>query len=154
MKRLMRLALAGVLGALLAMAFGTPALALLARTAVEIKANPTVSGPMITFGDLFDNAGDAANVPVIAAPRPGQKISIDARSLASLASDHGLVWAISPGSQASKSHAKPARSARRTLPMRSRRRSASNRTAAISMCGSCNLALRLTRLPTIRRHRK
>lgn len=93
MKRLMRLALAGLIGAALAGAFGTPAFALLARTTVELRANPTVSGPMITFGDLFDNTGDAATVPVIAAPSPGQKISIDARSLAALASDHGLVWA-------------------------------------------------------------
>ncbi|MFZ1988347.1 MAG: flagellar basal body P-ring formation chaperone FlgA [Alphaproteobacteria bacterium] len=92
MKRLMRLALAVLVGAALAAVCGTPALALLARTTVELKANPTTSGPMITFGDLFDNAGDAADFPVIAAPRPGQKISLDARSLASLASDHGLVW--------------------------------------------------------------
>ncbi len=93
MKRMMRLALAGLIGAALAGAFGTPAFALLARTTVELKSNPTVTGPMITFGDLFDNTGDAATVPVIASPRPGQKISIDARSLAALASNHGLAWA-------------------------------------------------------------
>ena len=92
MKRLMRLSLAILIGAAIVTLCGTPALALLARTSVELKANPTVSGTMITFGDIFDNAADAASVPVIAAPRPGQKLSIDARSLASLAADHGLIW--------------------------------------------------------------
>ena len=92
MKRLMRFALAVFAGAALAALCGTPAMALLARTTVELKAHPTVAGAMVTFGDLFDNAGDAADVPVIASPRPGQKLSLDARSLASLAADHGLVW--------------------------------------------------------------
>jgi len=92
MKSLLRLALAACIGAALVVMCGTPALALLARTTVELKANPTVAGTMVTFGDLFDNTGDAADIPVIAAPRPGQKLSLDARSLAALALDHGLVW--------------------------------------------------------------
>jgi len=90
--RVLIIAIAGVLAALAMNAQDAQA-DVLARSTVELKPNLTVSGAMITLGDLFDNAGAAAGTTVIASPRPGQHIDIDASSLASLASDNGLDWA-------------------------------------------------------------
>ena len=63
-----------------------------ARTTVQLKPSLTVTGTMITLGDLFDNAGSAAGTNVIAAPKPGDHIDIDAQSLAALAGSNGLDW--------------------------------------------------------------
>ena len=83
--------IAGAL-ALVALCIGTARSQVIAQPRVELKPSLSVVGPMITLGDIFDNAGDAATTNVIAAPRPGARIAIDAKSLAALAADHGLDW--------------------------------------------------------------
>jgi flagella basal body P-ring formation protein FlgA len=64
--------------------------------AVQLRAQPAVSGETITLGDLFDGTREHAQVPVAASPPLGQSLLIDAKSLAALLSTHGLEWAPAP----------------------------------------------------------
>jgi flagella basal body P-ring formation protein FlgA len=57
-----------------------------------LKANPVASGPQITLGDIFDNAGPAATTPLARAPGPGQRVVFGAPSLQSRANAAGLRW--------------------------------------------------------------
>jgi flagella basal body P-ring formation protein FlgA len=63
------------------------------KPAVQLRAQPAVSGETITLGDVFDGTGEQAHVPVAASPPPGQSLLIDTKSLAALLSAHGLAWA-------------------------------------------------------------
>ena len=59
---------------------------------VMLNAQVTVSSDMVALGDLFANAGDAANRPVAYAPQPGKKAVFDARWLARVAKAYKLDW--------------------------------------------------------------
>jgi flagellar basal body P-ring formation protein FlgA len=61
-------------------------------SAVTLKANPAARGTQITLGDIFNNAGNAANVPLARAPGPGQRVVFGAPSLQSRAFGSGLRW--------------------------------------------------------------
>jgi flagellar basal body P-ring formation protein FlgA len=62
-----------------------------------LKANPVARGAQITLGDIFTNAGPAANMPLARAPGPGQRVVFGAPSLQSRANAAGLRWANSEG---------------------------------------------------------
>lgn len=87
------LSLAALAAALLA---ASPGYAEEAR-AVILKERLVASGPAITLGDLFDNAGDAAGTAVARAPEPGGRVSIDPAHVQALAAEAGLSWANAGG---------------------------------------------------------
>ena len=76
-----------ILGAIAALLLAAPALA----GPVTLKANPVDDDGRVTLGDLFDGAGDAANVVV--GRRAGPSIVFEAGQLQSLARQSGLHWA-------------------------------------------------------------
>ena len=63
-----------------------------ASAAALLKSHVLVEGPMVTLGDLFDNVGDRADVPVLRAPPPGQHISVDTDWLSHVALVNGVSW--------------------------------------------------------------
>lgn len=73
----------------------TAAIALIASPAladpVTLRANPVDHDGRVTLGDIFDNAGSAANVVV--ANRAGPSVVLEAGQLQSMASRAGLQWA-------------------------------------------------------------
>ncbi len=64
---------------------------------VTLKPNPTARGPQITLGDIFNNAGPAATIPLARAPGAGQRVVFGAPSLQSRAFGAGLRWTNSEG---------------------------------------------------------
>ena len=56
------------------------------RPAVTVNAN------VVRLGDIFADAGERANDPVVAAPPPGMRITYDADWLAAAAQEHDLDW--------------------------------------------------------------
>jgi flagella basal body P-ring formation protein FlgA len=62
-----------------------------------LKERLVASGPAITLGDLFENAGDAADTAVARAPAPGQRLSIDPVHVQTVAARAGLDWANAGG---------------------------------------------------------
>ncbi|MGV8996844.1 MAG: flagellar basal body P-ring formation chaperone FlgA [Parvibaculaceae bacterium] len=60
--------------------------------AAELNTNATVNRDVVTLGDVFDNAGDAAQVIVSPAPEPGTSIDISVSKISLLARRNGLAW--------------------------------------------------------------
>lgn len=60
---------------------------------VVLKERLIASGPAITLGDLFENAGPAAQAAVARAPSPGERLSIDPLHVQAVAAREGLDWA-------------------------------------------------------------
>lgn len=56
------------------------------------RASVTVSGDEVTLGDIFDDAGTAADRVVMAAPAAGRSIVLDNATLTRLAHGNGLDW--------------------------------------------------------------
>jgi len=63
-----------------------------ASSAALLRNHVLVDGPMVTLGDLFDNAGDHATVQVLRAPPPGQHITVDSDWLSHVALVNGVSW--------------------------------------------------------------
>ncbi|MBO6827304.1 MAG: flagellar basal body P-ring formation protein FlgA [Sneathiella sp.] len=63
-----------------------------AATPVTLKNNPVVEGDSITFGDIFEGAGDKDDYVIASAPEPGKSITFKASSVAFVARKHGLDW--------------------------------------------------------------
>jgi flagella basal body P-ring formation protein FlgA len=62
-----------------------------------LKGTVIAQGEKVTLGDLFDetafaSAPEAAQVPVLAAPRPGESLSLDAVALQRFAAAHHIDW--------------------------------------------------------------
>jgi flagella basal body P-ring formation protein FlgA len=73
-----------------ALAFATlPGAALAAP--IQLRQDVTVSGSVVTLGDLFAEAGPAANV-VVARIQPGQTAVLDATTVQILARSNGVDW--------------------------------------------------------------
>lgn len=77
---------------------GLPAIAGMAKPTADIEA-PTslrtavsVDGPQIKLGDLFDGVEENADRPILQAPAPGQKITLEAVMLYRIARAYGLSW--------------------------------------------------------------
>lgn len=79
----------------LAFAAALPGLALpalaCAGAPVQLRQDVTVSGGLVTLGDLFPDAGDAAKV-VVARVQPGQLVVLDASRVQVLARSNGVDW--------------------------------------------------------------
>lgn len=69
----------------------------LAGDPVVLRENLVIADAQITLGDLFDNAGDAAGVPIARAPAPGTRGSLDIVYVRHIAAEHGLDWANAAG---------------------------------------------------------
>jgi flagellar basal body P-ring formation protein FlgA len=65
--------------------------------AVRLRADVTAAGPLITLGDLFDNAGPAASRPVAPAPRNGATATLLPRVVERAARAAGLDWTAPDG---------------------------------------------------------
>ncbi|KAF0184363.1 MAG: flagella basal body P-ring formation protein FlgA [Hyphomonadaceae bacterium] len=62
------------------------------NAAPSLKAVPTISGPNITLGDLFNNAGAASSRILARAPQNGQSMVFSASALQARAASMGLRW--------------------------------------------------------------
>jgi flagella basal body P-ring formation protein FlgA len=71
-----------------------------------LRAQVTVTGPVVRLADLFDNAGAAGTAPVASTPPVNGRLILDAAALQGIARAHKLDW-------------RPASSAERTLVRRS-----------------------------------
>lgn len=70
------------------------ALALSASTALAapmLKPDITVTGPVVTVGDMFDDAGTLAEQPIFRAPLPGTTGTVDLAAIRSAAARIGFV---------------------------------------------------------------
>lgn len=83
-----------LLAAAVALAAAAPALA---GTAVSLKAHTVSDDVVVTLGDLFDGAGQAASVPVAA--RRSASVVLNARAVQLAAARAGLDWANAEGFQ-------------------------------------------------------
>jgi flagella basal body P-ring formation protein FlgA len=63
-----------------------------AHAQAVLRDNVTASGPAVTLGDFFQNAGDVAGRAVAPAPRPGQVTAFPARFVEAAAAAAGLSW--------------------------------------------------------------
>lgn len=63
-----------------------------AASAAELRPAVTVSGATVTLGDLFDNAGSAADVVVGNAPAPGYRSEISVSRISLAARRNGIDW--------------------------------------------------------------
>ncbi len=71
-------------------ALATPALG--AETVVMPRPAIAVNSPTVRLGDLFQGAGDKADIVVAYAPQPGKRAVFDARWLSRAARRYGLAW--------------------------------------------------------------
>lgn len=60
--------------------------------AAELRATSMVGGEVVTLGDLFDDAGDAAKAVVANAPAPGSALDISVSRISLVARRNGLAW--------------------------------------------------------------
>lgn len=74
----------------------SPASADEARTVI-LKDRLTTLDGVITLGDLFEGAGEAADAMLARAPAPGQRVSLDPAFVRAEAARHGLQWANAGG---------------------------------------------------------
>jgi len=61
-------------------------------SAAELRSSVTVAGDSVTLGDLFDDAGDAADVTIAEAPAPGLQSQISISSISLSARRNGIQW--------------------------------------------------------------
>lgn len=83
MKRLILAAVIGLAVQGAAWAAGLPA---------TLRQTALVEGEVILLGDIWDNLGDKASVPLVNAPQPGKRATLDARWLSAAAAAHGIDW--------------------------------------------------------------
>jgi flagella basal body P-ring formation protein FlgA len=65
---------------------------LLAAGELALRSNITVSSDIVRIGDLFDNAGSAADVPIFRSPSPGRSGFLTARRVTYAVRNFGLDW--------------------------------------------------------------
>lgn len=59
---------------------------------MQLKTAASVSQDVIRVGDLWENAGEKAQMAIAQAPQPGKRVTLDNRWLAKLANNNGLDW--------------------------------------------------------------
>ena len=59
---------------------------------LQLKTSVTITQDVIKVGDLWDNAGDKAELAIAQAPQLGKRVTLDARWLSNLAARNGLDW--------------------------------------------------------------
>lgn len=62
------------------------------RQPLHLRAQINADSDTITFGDVFSNAGDLANIKLGDAPSPGHRMALDPAWLAARAKAHGAQW--------------------------------------------------------------
>jgi len=60
---------------------------------LKLRENIRVTADIVRIGDLFENAGPAADTAVFRSPSPGRSGVVNARRLATMARRNGLHWA-------------------------------------------------------------
>jgi len=83
--------------AVAAVLFATTAGEALAQQAVTLRAAIEASGPAVTLGDFFADAGPAAGRAVAPAPTSGRTATFSPRFVQAAASAAGLDWTPPPG---------------------------------------------------------
>lgn len=83
-----------ILLALVLLAFAAPTAF---GQAVVLKPRLVAQGDVVTLGDLFEGAGEAASAPLSRAPAPGETISLDPAFVQRAAREAGLTWANASG---------------------------------------------------------
>jgi len=68
------------------------AIATAAQAAPVLRNSVTVNDEMVRVGDIFEDAGDKANIAVAAAPKFGRSAIYDAEWLSNVARANGLDW--------------------------------------------------------------
>jgi flagella basal body P-ring formation protein FlgA len=64
---------------------------------VDLRSDLQSAGPSIILGDLFNDAGRSADIPVAAAPASARSMVLDAGEVQRIAHMHGLDWANAHG---------------------------------------------------------
>ena len=64
---------------------------------VFLKERLVAQGPVITLGDLFADAGAAADVALARSPAPGERLSLDPAHVRTVAAQQGLDWSNAGG---------------------------------------------------------
>jgi len=59
---------------------------------MQLKTGASVTEDVIRVGDLWDNAGNKADLAIAKAPQPGKRVTLDNRWLTMLANSNGLDW--------------------------------------------------------------
>ncbi len=60
--------------------------------AAVLQPSISVTGNVVTLGDLFDDAGEASNIAVATAPRPGTPTAISVSRISQVARRNGIAW--------------------------------------------------------------
>lgn len=60
--------------------------------AAVLRPSISVSGDVVTLGDLFDDAGEASDVAIATAPRPGVPTAISVSRISQVARRNGIAW--------------------------------------------------------------
>ncbi|GLQ07402.1 flagellar basal body P-ring formation chaperone FlgA [Sneathiella chinensis] len=63
-----------------------------AANVVNLRTDITIDGDTVTFGDIFEGAGDKTDYVIANAPAPGKSTTFKATSVAFVARKHGLDW--------------------------------------------------------------
>ena len=67
-------------------------LVLEANAETRLRSDLRVDAEIITLGDIFEDAGEAADVRVANAPPAGERLAINAARFAQFARRHGITW--------------------------------------------------------------
>jgi flagella basal body P-ring formation protein FlgA len=78
-------------------AFAAAALVFPAVAAPVLRAEITVTGPVVTVGDMFEDAGVLADTPLFRAPRPGTSGIVGLAAIRQVAAQAGLASFEHPG---------------------------------------------------------
>lgn len=78
--------------AALVLSIGLSTTAFANDTAVTLKSDIVAGGPLVTLGDVFDNAGPAASRPIGPAPRAGARATFLPHVVQNAAQAAGLSW--------------------------------------------------------------
>ena len=60
--------------------------------AAVLRSHVSVTGDIVTLGDLFDDAGTAGDIVIAAAPRPGAPTAISVSRISQVARRNGIAW--------------------------------------------------------------
>ncbi len=74
------------------MLFWAAMLAALPGQAATLRPSTSLSAPVVRLADLFDDAGAQAGTVLGPAPRPGERIVVEAAQLAAIARQFGVAW--------------------------------------------------------------
>lgn len=77
---------------LMGLAASLAALPAIAAADISLKPSALIEGPVVTAGDIFDGAGEAAERTLFRAPAPGKTVELSPGQLKTLATYAGLDW--------------------------------------------------------------